>query len=125
MSTSQHWSPPNRTTTSTGTALSRGQFPTMGDEMHRVTWVRPDGGQSTSRQGISKSGDPTGGGRTRRSHRQTSTAETYGPTGVITVHRVFHGPGCPDCATSGRYRLPSAFGEQDQFRAGKATGYRG
>ncbi|AZM47771.1 hypothetical protein DMB38_20050 [Streptomyces sp. WAC 06738] len=120
-----HWTPPNRGKTSTGGPVSTGQFPTMGDELHRVTWVRPEGGQSASRQGISKSGGGNYGRNTHRSHRQTSAAETYGPAGVVQVKRSLHGPGCACCATTGRRPVASAFGSQDQFRAGEATGRKG
>ncbi|MGW3860261.1 hypothetical protein ACWEDZ_02085 [Streptomyces sp. NPDC005047] len=122
---SKHWTPPNPNKTSTSTPLSTGQFPTMGDELHRVSWVRPQAGQTASRQGLSKSGGNEYGHNTHRSHRTTSAAETYGPVGVVQVKRALHGPGCPDCATTGRYRIPSAFGAQDQFRDGAATGKKG
>lgn len=120
-----HWTPPNRGKTSVSTPLSTGQFPTMGDELHNVRWIRPEAGQSVSRKNMSKSGGNETGSNTHRSHRLTSTAETYGPTGVVQVKRALHGPGCPDCATTSRYRMPSAFGGQDQFRSGAATGKKG
>lgn len=121
----QHWTPPNRGKTSTGTPLSTGQFPTMGDEAHRVSWIRPEGGQTASRQGLAKSGGNEYGRNTHRSNRVTSAAETYGPAGVVQVKRALHGPGCSDCATVNRYRMPSAFGSQDNFRAGADSGKRG
>lgn len=120
-----HWTPPNRGKTSTSTALSTGQFPTMGDELHRVTWIRPEAGQTASRQGLSKSGGNEYGANTHRPHRTTSAAETFGPAGVVQVKRSLHGAGCACCASTGRYRMPSAFGSQEQFRAGEATGKRG
>ncbi|MFC9505366.1 hypothetical protein [Streptomyces sp. NPDC057002] len=120
-----HWTPPNRGKTSTSSALSTGQFPTMGDELHRVSWVRPQGGQTASRQGLSKSGGNENGRNTHRSHRTTSASETYGPTGVVQVKRSLHGDGCACCASTGRYRMPSAFGEQEGFRSGAATGKKG
>ncbi|MFH9731913.1 hypothetical protein [Streptomyces sp. NPDC017260] len=120
-----HWTPPNKGKTSTSSALSTGQFPTMGDELHRVSWIRPQAGQSASRQGLAKSGGNTYGQNTHRSQRLASTGETYGPTGVVQVKRSLHGAGCPDCATTSHYRMPSAFGSQDNFRAGADTGKRG
>ncbi|MEV7902206.1 hypothetical protein [Streptomyces anulatus] len=121
-----HWTPPNRGKTSTSSALSTGQFTTMGDELHAVRWIRPQAGQTTSRKGMSKTGgNETGSQAAHRSQRSASTSETYGPTGVIRVKRALHGPGCPDCSTTSRYRMPSAFGDQDNFRAGADTGRKG
>lgn len=97
----------------------------MGDELHRVTWIRPENGQTVSRQGMSKSGDGDLGRNTHRSNRTASAAETFGPAGVVQVKRSLHGPGCVCCATTGRYRMPSAFGSQEQFTGGAATGKRG
>ncbi|MGI5136335.1 MULTISPECIES: hypothetical protein [unclassified Streptomyces] len=97
----------------------------MGDELHKVTWVHPEGGQTASRQGISKSGGNEYGRNTHRPHRQTSAAETFGPAGVVQIKRSLHGQGCACCATTGRYRMPSAFGSQEQFSAGEATGRKG
>ncbi|MFE4527068.1 hypothetical protein ACFRMO_07705 [Streptomyces anulatus] len=124
---STHWTPPNRGKTSTSTgSLSAGQFPVMGDELHNVRWIRPQTGQTASRSGMSKSGgNETGSASAHRSQRLASTADTYGPTGVTRIKRALHGPGCPDCATTSRYRMPSAFGDQDNFRAGADTGKKG
>ncbi|MEV5265227.1 hypothetical protein [Streptomyces werraensis] len=119
-----HWSPPNRGKTTTGGPLSTGQFPTMGDELHRVRWIRPENGQTASRQGMSKAGGNEYGRNTHRSQRTASASETLGPAGVVQVKRGFHGPGCADCAGPGRYRMPSAFG-REQFNAGAATGKKG
>lgn len=120
-----HWTPPNKGKTSTHGPLSTGQFPTMGDELHQARWIRPEAGQSVSRQGLSKSGDGDLGRNTHRSNRTTSAAETFGPAGIVQVKRAMHGPGCACCASTGRYRMPSAFGSQEQFRAGQATGKQG
>jgi len=120
-----YWTPPNRGKTSTNGPLSTGQFPTMGNELHNPRWIRPEGGQSASRQGLSKSGSGDPGRNTHRSNRVTTAAETYGPAGVVQVKRALHGPGCACCATTGRRPVRSAFGSQDQFRAGEATGRKG
>ncbi|WNI17583.1 hypothetical protein [Actinacidiphila sp. ITFR-21] len=121
---SQHWTPPNKGRTSTVNSLSTGEFPTMGDDSHRVTWVRPTNGISRSRSGLSKDQDPTVKDAAHRSQRTTSAAETYGPAGVVSVARSYHGPGCPCCATTSSRKVRSAFGEQDNFRAGGSTGYK-
>lgn len=120
-----HWTPPNKGKTSTGGPLSTGQFPTMGTDLSNVSWVRPQGGHSASRQNLSKSGGNDYGHNSHRPHRTTSAAETFGPAGVVQVRRSLHGAGCACCATTSRYRVPSAFGSQDQFRSGEATGKRG
>ncbi|MFF7676657.1 hypothetical protein [Actinacidiphila glaucinigra] len=96
----------------------------MGDELHRVSWVRPQAGQSVSRSGLSKSGGNVYGANTHRPHRTTSAAETYGPTGVVQVKRAMHGAGRACCATTNRRPMGSAFGPQE-FNAGAATGKRG
>ncbi|MFF3356222.1 hypothetical protein ACFYWN_27050 [Streptomyces sp. NPDC002917] len=117
-----HWTPPNKGKTNVVTSLSTGEFPTMGNESHNVTWARPTNGTSRSRSGMSKSQDPTVKNSAHRSHRTTSAAETYGPAGVVSVSRSYHGPGCPCCATTSSRQIPSAFGEQDNFRSGGSTG---
>lgn len=119
-----YWTPPNKGKTSTNGSLSTGQFPTMGNELHNARWIRPAGGQSASRQGLSKSGGGDYGRNTHRSHRTTSAAETFGPAGVVQVKRSLHGDGCACCATVSRYRMPSAFGT-GEFSSGAATGKRG
>ncbi|NIY68017.1 hypothetical protein [Streptomyces malaysiensis] len=120
-----HWTPPNRGgKTTIVSSLSTGEFPTMG-ESHSVTWARPTNGTSRSRSGLAKGTDPTLKNKATRSRRTTSSSETYGPTGVVTVARSYHGPGCPCCATTSSRQVRSAFGEQDNFRGGQSTGYKG
>lgn len=120
----KHWTPPNRGKTNIVSALNTGEFPTMGGESHRVTWARPTNGTSRPRSGMSKSQDPTVKNAARRSQRSASASETYGPAGVVSVARSYHGPGCPCCATTSSRRVRSAFGEQDNFRSGGSTGYK-
>ncbi|WP_328749261.1 MULTISPECIES: hypothetical protein [unclassified Streptomyces] len=121
---SQHWTPPNRGKTNVVSSLSTGEFPTMGSESHRVTWARPTNGTSRSRSGLAKGTDPTVKNKANRSQRTTSASETYGPTGVVSVARSYHGPGCPCCATTSIRQVRSAFGEQENFRSGGSTGYK-
>lgn len=121
---SKHWTPPTPGKTSTA-PLSSGQFPTMGRPTGGVSYVRPQAGHTASRQGLAKSSDPTIKNKANRSNRQLNPSQTYGPTGIVTVKRSYHGPGCPDCATTSSRTMPSAFGPQDQFRGGAATGSKG
>lgn len=119
-----HWTPPNRGKTNVVNSLNTGEFPTMGDESHSVTWARPTNGTSRSRSGLAKGTDPTLKNAAHRSQRTTSASETYGPAGVVTVARAYHGPGCPCCATTSSRQVRSAFGEQENFRSGGSTGNR-
>ncbi|MEW1922303.1 hypothetical protein [Streptomyces sp. NPDC088360] len=119
-----HWTPPSKGKTTVVTSLNTGEFPTMGGELHRVTWARPTNGTSRPRTGLSKSADPTHKTAAHRSARSASTSETYGPAGIVTVARSYHGAGCPCCATTSARTVRSAFGEQDNFRSGGATGYK-
>ncbi|WP_329147330.1 hypothetical protein OIU91_16990 [Streptomyces sp. NBC_01456] len=117
-----HWTPPNKGKTNVVTSLNTGEFPTMSGESHRVTWARPTNGTSRPRTGMSKSQDPTVKNAGHRSQRTTSASETYGPAGVVSVARSYHGTGCPCCATTSSRQIRSAFGEQDNFRSGGSTG---
>ncbi|WP_405667881.1 hypothetical protein [Streptomyces sp. NBC_00055] len=121
----KHWTPPNQGKTNVVSSLNTGEFPTMSGESHAVTWARPTNGTSRSRSGLSKSQDPTLKNAAHRGHRTTSAAETYGPAGVVSVARSYHGPGCPCCATTSSRQVRSAFGEQDNFRSGGSTGKAG
>ncbi len=115
-----HWTPPNRGKTSAVTSVSFG----MGSGTHSAgaSTVAPTNGTSRQRGG-SKSTDPTGGGKANRSNRLASSGERFGPAGIVQVARHYHGPGCPDCPTgSGIRAVRSAFGAQDGFGQGSATG---
>lgn len=110
-----HWTPPNRGKTSTGTTATTGTLPTMSTPTACV--VPANGGTAVPRKS-GKNVDPTGGGKGIRNNKALpSPPPTYGPTGIRST-RMFHGPGCPDCGTTSLRTMPSAFGPQDQFRAG-------
>jgi hypothetical protein len=108
-----HWTPPNRGVTSALTSIPTGSsFPLMGDTMRHVNTVGTDGGTLVPRTGMSKSGNPTAGGK---ANRRNVLAERGGPCGGIQVQRVYQSE-----PATGRnvYTLPSAFGTGSEFRSG-------
>ncbi|MBD0734100.1 hypothetical protein [Streptomyces sp. CBMA29] len=107
-----HWTPPNRGVTSALTAIpTTSSFPLMGTEMRHATAASTDGGTPVSRSGMSKSGNPTAGGK---GLRRNILAERGGPCGAVQVMRRYD----PYPATGGSvYTVPSVSGASGEFRA--------
>lgn len=117
------WTLPHAGHSSGARSLSTGQFPTMGHTGADAKAVPVTNGTAVARKG-GKGEDPTirDAGH-RRAVALNPASETYGPAGRVQVFRSVSDPTA--AATGNRvYRLPSAFGEQEPFAGGRATGYK-